>query len=47
MCDDLSYLLAEVAMMRTALRQILEDEGARILDSHRDDGWAALGNAKR
>jgi hypothetical protein len=25
-----------------ALRQILEDPDARILDSHRDDGWEAL-----
>lgn len=28
--------------LRAALRQILEDLGAKILDSHRDDGWEAL-----
>jgi hypothetical protein len=28
-----------------ALRQILEDPDAKILDSHRDDGWDALGKA--
>lgn len=29
--------------LRAALRQILEDPDAQILDSHRDDGWTALG----
>jgi hypothetical protein len=35
-------LQAEKERLRAALRQILEDPDARILDSHRDDGWAAL-----
>jgi outer membrane murein-binding lipoprotein Lpp len=35
--------LTEVERLRVALRQILEDPDAMILDSHRDDGWEALG----
>lgn len=35
-------LRAEVERLKAALRQILEDPDAQILDSHRDDGWAAL-----
>jgi len=33
---------SEVDRLRAALLQILEDPEARILDSHRDDGWTAL-----
>ncbi len=33
----------ENVQLRAALRQILEDPDAKILDSHRDDGWEALG----
>jgi hypothetical protein len=40
--DDVTTLLAEIERLRAALRQILEDSDAQILDSHRDDGWAAL-----
>jgi hypothetical protein len=32
----------EVERLRAALLQILEDPDAKILDSHRDDGWEAL-----
>lgn len=32
--------------LRAALRQILENPDAKILDSHRDDGWIALGTVK-
>ena len=35
-------LRAEKERLRAALRQILEDPEARILDSQRDDGWEAL-----
>jgi hypothetical protein len=34
----------EIERLAVALRQILEDPDAKILDSHRDDGWAVLGN---
>ena len=34
-------LEAENERLRAALRQILEDPDAKILDSHRDDGWEA------
>lgn len=33
---------AENERLRAALRQILKDPDARILDSHRDEGWEAL-----
>src|SRR5262245_15102351 len=33
---------AENERLRAALSQILEDPEARILDSHRDEGWEAL-----
>lgn len=35
-------LRAQVERLRVALRQILVDPDALILDSHRDDGWVAL-----
>lgn len=49
---DIAYVLrafreerGEVERLRAALRQILEDPDAQILDSHRDDGWAVLGHS--
>lgn len=36
-------LRAEVTGLQAALRQILDDPDAHILDSHRDDGWEVLG----
>lgn len=33
---------AKVERLETALRQILQDPNASILDSHCDDGWTAL-----
>jgi hypothetical protein len=36
-------LRVDAERLRAALRQILEDPDATILDSHRDDGWEALG----
>ena len=36
----------EIERLRAALQQILEDPEARILDSHREDGWEALGPHK-
>jgi hypothetical protein len=35
-------ITAERDGLRVALRQILEDPDAKILNSHRDDGWEAL-----
>ena len=39
-------LESNIERLRAALRQILEDPDAHILDSHRDDGWAALERPK-
>jgi hypothetical protein len=36
---------SKVERLRSALRNILEDNEARILNDHRDDGWAALGES--
>lgn len=41
--ENAARLIAENRHLRAALRQILEDPEATIFDSHRDDGWAALG----
>jgi uncharacterized coiled-coil DUF342 family protein len=35
-------LYEEIERLRAALRQILEDPDAKLLNSHRDDGWEAL-----
>lgn len=37
----------EIEDLREALKQILEDPEARIRDSHRDDGWEAIGEYER
>jgi len=42
--DELIALRAKNKRLCEALRQILEDPDATILDSHRDDGWEALGS---
>jgi ABC-type Zn2+ transport system substrate-binding protein/surface adhesin len=44
--EELQFLTidqaVEIGKLRETLRQILNDPDAHILDSHRDDGWAAL-----
>jgi len=32
----------EIERLKNVLREILEDPDINLLDSHRDDGWAAL-----
>lgn len=39
---SLHVLRVEIERLKAVLRDILEDPDVRILDSHRDDGWAAL-----
>jgi hypothetical protein len=52
-CEELSSQLdywfgvaqEQSERLPVALRQILEDPDAKILDSHREDGWEALGKS--
>jgi hypothetical protein len=44
--EDILWLIAAVKRLRLAMIQILDDDEARILDSHRDDAAEALAESR-
>jgi len=47
LAEQLRAAAEENARLRAALRAILEDPDAKLLDSDRDIGWAAIAQAEQ